>query len=502
MKYCLFSVVLTVFMGIQIGTAQVPERPNSILAKKIWIDHFTPANGEFTDFENFTDGFEVAYLHNLRPWLNVTFPLKAGVIHLPEEINNRKIFGLDAVGQFQYYKKDSPLIPYALVGVGGVLEDFDNLDLQVPLGLGVYYKLGKFGFINLQGEYRRSLDLERHNFQYGIGLGFMIGEITEEDLATTPVGEFSATDQDFDGVPDEKDDCPEKAGLAQFGGCPDSDGDGTMDMKDECPDEFGTMAAKGCPDTDKDGFANDKDECPDLAGSLNGCPDSDGDGVADKDDKCPGEAGKPGGDGCPKTDTDFDGVEDSVDACPKVPGKVNGCPDTDGDGIADKDDKCPFAAGEGAFGGCPDSDGDGIDDSRDRCPKMAAPSSPNGCPDIKEEDREVLDYAIQAVQFERGRNELKPVSFPVLDQIIDILNKYPDYHLNIVGHTDNTGSDKVNRKLSVARAQSCFNYLKRKGVGTNRMSIGGFGSTQPIATNDTAEGRKMNRRVEFNLTPK
>ncbi|MEM9916508.1 MAG: OmpA family protein [Bacteroidota bacterium] len=478
--------------------AQNPERPNSIMAKKLWIDHYSPVDGERTEFENFTDGFEVGYLRNLSPWLNAYFPMKVGVINLPEDINNKKIFGLDGVAQIQYYRPESPISPYLLVGIGGVMEDFEETDFQLPVGVGFNFRLGKFGFVNIQGEYRRSLTLDHHNFQYGIGMGFMLGKISDEDL-TIPLDQIAPLDKDGDGVVDSKDDCPDVKGLAALGGCPDRDQDGIKDDKDECPDVFGAKSAMGCPDTDSDGFANDKDYCPDVAGSFNGCPDTDGDGLADKDDRCPNEAGDPENSGCPKRDLDKDGFDDSIDACPKIPGKVNGCPDTDGDGIIDKDDTCPFAAGEGRFNGCPDTDGDGIDDSKDRCPNMAAASSPNGCPELKEEDKAVLDYAIQAIQFEVGKARLKKASYAVLAQVLDVMQRYPDYHLYITGHTDDTGSESKNLQLSINRAKACYNHLLRKGVGSNRMSFGGFGESQPIAPNDDKEGRKLNRRVEFKL---
>jgi OOP family OmpA-OmpF porin len=94
------------------------------------------------------------------------------------------------------------------------------------------------------------------------------------------------------------------AGIADYKGCPDTDGDGFPDNKDDCPEEAGVPEKQGCPyrDTDSDGIFDDFDECPDAAGpkELGGCPDTDADGVADKNDRCPEAAGPKELLGCPE----------------------------------------------------------------------------------------------------------------------------------------------------------------------------------------------------------
>ena len=361
------------------------------------------------------------------------------------------------------------------MGIGGVVEDFSDMDFQLPIGFGANIRVGKYGFVNLQAEYRKSFAQERDNIQYGIGLAFMLGKIEEEILP--PPLEIPIVDTDQDGIADEADDCPQIAGLEAFKGCPDTDGDGLPDKSDECPEIAGLAAFKGCPDTD-------------------------GDGIADKADDCPEVAGEPAYRGCPPTDSDKDGFTDDVDECPQIAGTLRGCPDSDQDGIIDSKDECPFAAGEGRFNGCPDTDGDGIPDPKDRCPNSAAPNSPTGCPEIAKEDKAVLDYALQAVQFETGKAILRSESFVVLDQVIPVLDRYPDFHLEVIGHTDNVGSEDNNLRLSQRRAKACYDYLLSKGVPDSRMSYGGFGENNPIASNDTPAGRQLNRRVEFVLAPK
>jgi outer membrane protein OmpA-like peptidoglycan-associated protein len=319
-------------------------------------------------------------------------------------------------------------------------------------------------------------------------------------------GGCPAKDSDGDGILDDKDECPDKAGPLTMMGCPDTDGDGIPDHKDECPTEAGSKEMNGCPkkDTDGDGILDGQDECPDQAGTLamKGCPDTDGDGVPDKDDDCPTVKGLKELGGCPDLDADDDGVNDDEDECPNEagPASANGCPDKDGDGIPDKRDRCPDKAGP--YNGCPDTDGDGLDDSVDECPDLEGPVSNLGCPELEKEDVEYLEFATQAVNFETGKATLQAESYDILDQVAEILKKYPYYKVRIVGHTDNTGSSSTNKVLSQERAKSCYEYLRSRGLPTERLSFEGRGSSESIATNDTEEGRELNRRVEFELYAK
>jgi outer membrane protein OmpA-like peptidoglycan-associated protein len=81
------------------------------------------------------------------------------------------------------------------------------------------------------------------------------------------------------------------------------------------------------------------------------------------------------------------------------------------------------------------------------------------------------------------------------------MRKYPDYNLIISGHTDNSGSASVNQRLSEKRAQTCYEYLISRSISSARMGYVGYGESRPVADNDSAEGRYLNRRVEFELIP-
>ncbi len=232
--------------------------------------------------------------------------------------------------------------------------------------------------------------------------------------------------------------------------------------------------------------------------------DKDNDGIPDATDNCPELTGIALNGGCP-ADADGDGIYDTADACPDVAGtEANaGCPkDTDKDGVADAKDKCPELAGVKANGGCPaDSDGDGVYDINDKCPDRFGDAERDGCPEAKleEAERTLLAAAMKNVEFQTGSAKLKSSSTAVLDKIADLMKKYPSYKLDINGHTDNVGDPVKNLGLSKARAQSCLAYLQSIGIAKQRISFKGYGSKQPIDSNDSADGRARNRRVEFKL---
>lgn len=103
------------------------------------------------------------------------------------------------------------------------------------------------------------------------------------------------------------------------------------------------------------------------------------------------------------------------------------------------------------------------------------------------------------VSFDSGRADVKPELRAVLDQFANGLKAQPNTLVNIVGHTDSQGSDAVNEPLSRDRAQSVKNYLVDRGVGGSRIDTAGRGEHEPIADNNTAQGRAKNRRVEIFL---
>ena len=101
------------------------------------------------------------------------------------------------------------------------------------------------------------------------------------------------------------------------------------------------------------------------------------------------------------------------------------------------------------------------------------------------------------VSFDTNRYEIKSNLRPILDRFATTLNQNPVTTVTIIGHTDSTGTDAINNPLSVNRAASTRDYLVARGVATNRIAIDGRGSREPIADNNTVDGRAKNRRVEI-----
>lgn len=104
------------------------------------------------------------------------------------------------------------------------------------------------------------------------------------------------------------------------------------------------------------------------------------------------------------------------------------------------------------------------------------------------------------VLFGFNRSDLGTSAQQNLDKLVNVLNKYPDTNIEIVGHTDSVGTDSYNKTLSERRANAAATYIKSKGVATTRVTTKGMGETDPKVSNDTEAGRSENRRVEFVIT--
>jgi len=103
------------------------------------------------------------------------------------------------------------------------------------------------------------------------------------------------------------------------------------------------------------------------------------------------------------------------------------------------------------------------------------------------------------VLFDVDKAELKPDTIANLNKLAEILQKYPDTNILVEGHTDSTGKEDYNMKLSEKRAKSVQDYLVQQKVASSRMAVKWYGETKPIASNDTEEGKKQNRRVEISI---
>jgi outer membrane protein OmpA-like peptidoglycan-associated protein len=140
-----------------------------------------------------------------------------------------------------------------------------------------------------------------------------------------------------------------------------------------------------------------------------------------------------------------------------------------------------------------DSDGDGVPDSIDRCPGTAPGMAvdADGCPAIL--------LTLKGVNFKFDSSAIGTGSEAILDQAIKSLNESSSVDVRITGHTDSTGSDAYNQRLSERRAAAVRDYLIAHGIPAARLTIEGRGEGQPAQSNATAEGRYENRRIEFHV---
>jgi outer membrane protein OmpA-like peptidoglycan-associated protein len=340
-----------------------------------------------------------------------------------------------------------------------------------PLFSGDIASINFFAFLRVPVPYRTITDRDGD------------GVKDASDLCQDVAGEIAlqgCPDADHDQIPDGSDACPHQAGLAQFKGCPDTDADGIRDADDACPFDKGELYLKGCPDTDRDSITDKQDECPYEAGlkRFRGCPDKDGDGIPDRSDLCPEAKGPLKSSGCP--DTDRDGLHDGIDQCPPIAGPLDnkGCPwpDADNDKVPDREDSCKYTAGVIPLHGCPE-------------PVPLAPAQ-----------KKVLEKAYRSLEFETGKDVIKPVSFPSLRALAKLMKGHElDWKLKLSGHTDNAGTEAGNLLLSEQRARAVEQFLIKEGIPSYAILVEWHGQYSPIADNATAAGRKKNRRVEMTL---
>jgi outer membrane protein OmpA-like peptidoglycan-associated protein len=181
-------------------------------------------------------------------------------------------------------------------------------------------------------------------------------------------------------------------------------------------------------------------------------------------------------------DSDSDGVPDRQDRCPTEPEDMDGFEDRDG---------CPEA----------DNDRDGIPDDDDECPDDAEEpgGDRDGCPDkARVTVRKGKLVIFGKVQFASGSDNILPKSEQLVDEMARALKEHPELHrIEIQGHTDSTGDEALNLKLSHERADSVKHALVKRGVAPGRLVPKGYGESSPVAPNETRAGRAKNRRVEF-----
>lgn len=140
-----------------------------------------------------------------------------------------------------------------------------------------------------------------------------------------------------------------------------------------------------------------------------------------------------------------------------------------------------------------DSDNDGVADDADKCADSPAdkPVDADGCT--------IVSVVLEDVRFENNSAELTSGSGEQLDKAVAAMKKYPDIRVEVQAHSDGSGAASYNQALSEKRAGSVRDYMVSKGIAADRLTAKGYGEDQPIASNDTPEGRAKNRRVELKI---
>ncbi|MCD4796518.1 MAG: OmpA family protein [Candidatus Cloacimonetes bacterium] len=380
-------------------------------------------------------------------------------------------------------RKDKNWIPYLVGGLGAMKWECIDTDTDETIdsgnnfmgtiGTGIEWEVSRTVGIDFNVRYQRLFS------QTGNMSGVEPGDIQTGNLAigfgfTCRFGGWR--DTDGDGIEDKLDKCPlepeDVDGYEDEDGCPefDNDSDGLDDYVETNTGEFINADSTGtdpnAADTDMDGV-NDYDEV--LTYHTNPVTvDSDSDGLSDGDE-INNYKTDPN-----NIDTDNDGLNDYDEVNTHKTDPTN--PDTDGDGVMDGVDKCPLEAEN--YNGFEDED---------------------GCPDTKPEIvfKKKAPIILDGVNFKVGSSELTDEAKLILGKVVRTLNNYTEMYLEISGHTDNTGSRKLNMKLSRKRAESVRRFLINQGVEGFRLRAIGLGPDHPVTTNKTKEGRFKNRRIEF-----
>ena len=145
--------------------------------------------------------------------------------------------------------------------------------------------------------------------------------------------------------------------------------------------------------------------------------------------------------------------------------------------------------------------GAGVGAYMDHQEKLLRDNLANSGVDVERTGDQIKLVMPENITFATGSAALGGGASASLDKVAEVLAKYTDTTIQVIGHTDSTGSDAINEPLSRNRAAAVANFLSNRGVAANRISASGMGSRQPIASNTTTDGKAQNRRVEIKVNP-
>ena len=480
--------------------------------------------------------------------LSKMFQTQLGVSFLPVKAEN-SYYTKSLLGDFRLIFmpfNNDVLSPFLYTGIG-VSKDLKNGDSDfcpvVPIGIGIQTRPDSKFAINLHADYnissdkfdgiaRQDNDLNRitnkkHDGFFTVMIGFMITNpfakkaVVVEAPVVVVVEEVKAKDTDNDGLNDDIE-------LSQYKTDPnkaDTDGDGLNDyaeinvynsnplsidtdgggLNDGAEIKAGKNILDPKDDVDKPVIEKKPEPVvvpkPDMS-----LIDTDGDGLKDMEETQKYHTDPN------KKDTDADGISDGEEILTYRTDPL--LADTDKDGLNDGLEVNQYKTDPNKA----DTDGDGLNDYAEIMTYRTDPlkidtdgAGMNDGAEVKagknplDPKDDLLDMTkgkkvvLNGIMFASGNAKIVGSSETILTKVYESLVANPDVNVLIIGHTDSVGNDENNRELSTRRAQAVKDWLVEKGIGSSRIKVVGKGEAEPIASNETSDGRAQNRRIEFEV---
>jgi outer membrane protein OmpA-like peptidoglycan-associated protein len=375
------------------------------------------------------------------------------------------------------------IYPYLFAGFGALFyevktmppnsppnKDITDLTGIIPLGIGLQYYFSETLSLDVNGGY---------NYSFSDVLNPLNSEDDDSYLSFTVGLKYMVVSGDKDKDDDGIENKDEKILGTDFKN-PDTDGDGLNDGEEINQ----TMTSPLNPDSDADELS-DYEELKTTMTDPNNY-DSDGDGLSDYDElkthmTNPNVA-----------DSDNDGLSDADEIMTHMTDPNS--TDSDADGLSDADEINTTMTNPNMV----DTDEGGITDF-DEVERGTDPL--NDVDDFEEEEMLIVEegapIVLEGIAFASGKSDLEPGSEDILTKALNTMIAYPQMEVRVEGYTDNTGRRSTNMRLSQARADAVRDWLIEHGIAPERLAAIGLGPDNPIAPNDTREGRAQNRRIEF-----
>jgi OmpA-OmpF porin, OOP family len=465
MKYVLLPLFLLTFFSCFSQDELIERKKPTLYVQLNSLDFKTPtdisstsignvlSNGRWKNLGQNYSGIGINFWTGITSKLDFAASFNATKVYYPfrNDLNyrtKRNLYETDITFNLKLFDDNRLVVPYLTAGIGGYIYANTN-GSYAPFGSGIQVNIRNKVFVNASFQYRAPVTYEvRGHFVYGLSVGIPIFQklLHEEvNLSTSP----QVSSEPYRPV----------------------------------------MIIRGLYDRDSDGVPDSTDMCPTVPGivALNGCPpsaaDRDNDGIVDSLDKCPTEAGVPATGGCPLVDGDKDGIPDVVDQCPDKPGPASnfGCPAVDSSLLINSNKNDSATGNKGVV----------------RTPATTSPISPKTTTKLSNKPLYIYE-----VFFYEGLTIIPDASYNLLNGVVELMKQNPDIRLVLRGYADGQEFGTNAKASSAKRAYAVYSYFLDRGIDKSRMSVLGYGSANPKATNLTPVGRSQNRRVEIRILKK